>query len=71
MARETVDGESDVSEKAEKRDRLRDLLRLGTTCSVAASAAARVNLAGSARAFSGLDSANRFGTLLESPRRLE
>ena len=43
MARETVDGESDVSEKAEKRDRLRDLLRLGTTCSVAASAAARVN----------------------------
>lgn len=43
MARETVDGESDVSEKAEKRDRLRDLLRLGTTCSVAAPAAARVN----------------------------
>jgi Cdc6-like AAA superfamily ATPase len=43
MARETVDGESDVSEKADKRDRLRDLLRLGTTCSVAASAAARVN----------------------------
>lgn len=43
MARETVDGENDVSEKAEKRDRLRDLLRLGTASSVAAPAAARVN----------------------------
>jgi energy-coupling factor transporter ATP-binding protein EcfA2 len=43
MARETVDGESDVSEKEEKRDRLRHLLRLGTTSSAAAPAAARVN----------------------------
>jgi len=43
MAREAVDGENDVSEKAEKRDRLRDLLRLGTASSVAAPAAARVN----------------------------
>jgi hypothetical protein len=43
MARETVDGESDISEKAEKRDRLRDLLRLGPASSVAAPAAARVN----------------------------
>jgi hypothetical protein len=43
MARETVDGESDISEKAEKRDRLRDLLRLGPDSSVAAPAAARVN----------------------------
>ncbi len=43
MARETVDGESDVSEKEEKRDRLRHLLRLGTTSSATAPAAARVN----------------------------
>ncbi len=31
MARETVDGENEVSEKEEKRDRLRHLLRLETT----------------------------------------
>ncbi len=43
MARETVDGESDVSEKEEKRDRLRHLLRLGATSSATAPAAARVN----------------------------
>jgi hypothetical protein len=43
MARETVDGESDVSEKEEKRDRLRHLLRLGSTSSATAPAAARVN----------------------------
>lgn len=43
MARETVDGESDVSEKEEKRDRLRHLLRLGTTSSATAPAPARVN----------------------------
>jgi hypothetical protein len=43
MARETVDGESDVSEKEEKRDRLRHLLRLGATGSATAPAAARVN----------------------------
>ena len=38
MARETVDGERDVSENAENRDRLRHLLQLGTTSSVAAPA---------------------------------
>jgi hypothetical protein len=43
MARETVDGESDVSEKEEKRDRLRHLLRLDVTSSATAPAAARVN----------------------------
>jgi hypothetical protein len=43
MARETVDGESDVSEKEEKRDRLRHLLRLGATSSATAPAAARVH----------------------------
>lgn len=43
MARETVDGESDVSEKEEKRDRLRHLLRLGTTSSATTPAAAPVN----------------------------
>ncbi len=43
MARETVDGESDVSEKEEKHDRLRHLLRLGATSSATAPAAARVN----------------------------
>ena len=35
MARETVDGERDVSENAENRDRLRHLLQLGTASSVA------------------------------------
>jgi hypothetical protein len=35
MARETVDGERDVSENAESRDRLRHLLQLGTASSVA------------------------------------
>ena len=33
MAREAVDGESDVSEKEEKRHRLKQLLQLGTTTS--------------------------------------
>jgi hypothetical protein len=35
MARETVDGESDVSEKEEKRDHLRQLLQLGTSSATA------------------------------------
>ena len=43
MARETVDGERDVSENAESRDRLRHLLQLGTASSVAAPAAVRTN----------------------------
>jgi hypothetical protein len=43
MARETVDGERDVSENAENRDRLRHLLRLGTASSVEAPAAVRTN----------------------------
>jgi hypothetical protein len=40
MARETIDGENEVSEKEEKRDRLRQLLQLGATPSTAP---ARVN----------------------------
>ncbi|HXK07629.1 MAG TPA: ATP-binding protein [Verrucomicrobiae bacterium] len=43
MARETVDGENDVSEKEEKRDRLRHLLRLETTSPATAPAAAQVH----------------------------
>jgi hypothetical protein len=43
MARETVDGESDVSEKEEKRDCLRHLLRRGANSSATAPAAARVH----------------------------
>jgi hypothetical protein len=43
MARETVEGERDVSENAENRDRLRHILRLGTTSSVVVPAADRVN----------------------------
>jgi hypothetical protein len=43
MARETVDGESDVSEKEEKRDRLRHLLRLGVPSSAMAPTATRVH----------------------------
>lgn len=35
MARETVDGESDVSEKEEKRNHLRQLLQLGTSSATA------------------------------------
>ena len=40
MAREAVDGESDVSEREETRDRLRQMLQLGTT---SAPATARAN----------------------------
>lgn len=43
MARETVDGENEVSEKEEKRNRLRHLLRLETISPTAAPAATSVN----------------------------
>ena len=43
MARETVDGESEASEKEQKRDRLKQLLQLGTTTSAATPAPAGAN----------------------------
>jgi Cdc6-like AAA superfamily ATPase len=43
MAREAVDGESEASEKDGKRDRLKQILQVGTTTSVSARAPAGVN----------------------------
>jgi len=43
MAREAIDGESEVTEKGQNRDRLRQLLQMGGMTSPAASAPACVN----------------------------
>lgn len=69
MARETVDGERDVSENAENRDRRDTFYSWGPPVRWRCQRSGRTRRL--RMCVHVLDSGNRFGILLESPRRLE